>query len=167
MNCSRLRENLHTYAKGECDKAEEYEILMHLGNCSACSKELDEIKKVKQLLINHIEKAIIPLDLSDSIILAIDHNRYKKALNRKVIDISNWGRSMIAAGVIILVMNIFQPMYNGQQIQNNLVYATGSIGEKIVNKVDSINSGIAVLKVKLIELNGITSRVERNIRGGK
>ena len=138
MCCDENRKMLHEYASGKLSELESHAVAKHLKSCDRCRRELAEIKELKAFLKSDIQKNIrLPADLKFSIMSSIDLKRYKKSYKNTLGELANWGMSLVAAGLILLILNM-APREDLVRVQND-VYNTGeNITKRISQPLSSI-----------------------------
>lgn len=147
MNCDKYRVNLYGFAAGSLNDLENKAILKHLKSCEKCRKEVDEIRDIRRLLKSGSESVVSPqTDLKSNIMNSINLKKYKNAYKATLGELTNWGMSLVAAGLILLFINL-------------------SPTEKIIfQPINSINKSVGGFTEKIMELDGISGRIERLIR---
>lgn len=166
MCCNEYRYNLHEYSTGKLSELESHAIAKHLKSCDKCRRELEEIKEIKGFLkLNPQGNLLPPIDLKSGIMAAIDLRKYKKVYKNTLGELANWGMSLVAAGLILLLINI-APAGNIVQVQNDWDITREGIREKIYQPLSSINEGLDKFTNRITQLDGITGRMEREKKGG-
>lgn len=157
MSCKTYKELLHSYAAEELSELESSAVQKHLAGCNDCSKELQEIKTLKNLTIQMKLESINLDELKYNIMSAIKTTR-KAAAAYDARVVWKLGASMIACGLMVMVLN-FTSLGNDYQFQ--------SLGEKLSQPIAFINEGLEDMSSKIINLDGLTFRIQQKIRGGK
>lgn len=166
MRCNEYRNNLHEYAKGKLCELESRATAKHLKTCDECRKELEEIKELKALLMSGFQESMMPpMDLKSSIMASINLKKYKKANKNNWGELANWGMSLVAAGLILLLINV-TPMENILRAQNEWDDTKENITQKIYQPFSSINERLDKLTERVTQLDGITGRIEKGKEGG-
>ena len=167
MCCNENRGMLHEYATGKLSELENHAVARHLKSCDRCRSELAEIKALKVFLRSGFQESIIPpLDLKSSIMSSVDLNRYKKSYRNTLGEMTNLGMSLVAAGLILLILNT-APAGNLVQVQNELYNTGENITQRISQPFSSINERIDKLTNSIAQLDGIMGRIEKEKEGGK
>lgn len=167
MCCNENRGMLHEYATGELSELESRAVARHLKACDRCRSELAEIKSLKVLLRSGFQEGIIlPLDLKSSIMSSVDLKRYKKFYKNTLGEMTNLGMSLVAAGLILLILNT-TPKDNLVHVQNELYNTGENITQRISQPFSSINERIDKLTNSIAQLDGIMGRIEKEKEGGK
>jgi len=79
---------------------------------------------------------------------------------------ANLGMSLVAAGLILLILNT-APKDDLVRVQNELYNTGENITQKISQPFSSINERIDNLTNSITQLDGIMGRIEREKEGGK
>jgi len=167
MCCDENRGMLHEYAAGKLSELESYAVARHLKACDRCRRELAEIKALKVFLKSGFQESIIPsMDLKSSIMASVDLKRYKKSYRNTLGEMANLGMSLVAAGLILLILNT-APKDDLVRVQNELYNTGENITQKISQPFSSINERIDNLTNSITQLDGIMGRIEREKEGGK
>jgi predicted anti-sigma-YlaC factor YlaD len=166
MNCKAYRDMLHGYANNELNEIERSIVSEHLKSCPSCSDELEEIKKLK-LVLGSLKLQNVQLDgIKDSIMSMIEISRIKASTyNVKVL--ARLGTSMIACGLIALVLN-FTILGDAlaQQIRPISQAVNNTVG-KIDQPLAFINKGMTDMSDFIFDVNGMMFDIEQKIKGGK
>jgi len=166
MRCNEYRNNLHEYAKGKQCELESHATAKHLKTCEKCRRELNEIKELKIFLMSGFQESMIPpMDLKSNIMASINLKKYKKTSKNNWVELANWGMSLVAAGLILLLINV-TPMENMLRAQNEWDNTKENITQKIYQPFSSINERLDKFTEKVTQLDGITGRIEREKEGG-
>jgi hypothetical protein len=166
MCCNEYKNSLHEYASGKLSELEGHAVAKHLKTCDKCRRELEEIKQMKAFLKFSLQESMAPdSGLKSSIMASINLKKYKKASKNSWGELANWGMSLVAAGLILLFVNV-APADNMVQVQNDWNSTKESISESMHLPFSRINEGFGTFTAKITELDGITGRIERQKKGG-
>ena len=166
MCCNEYRNNLHEYASGGLSELECHAIARHLKTCDKCRREVEEIKEMKAFLKSGFQENVVPLmNLKSGIMASINLKKYKKVYKKNLGELANWGMSLVAAGVILLFINV-TPSDNIARVQNEWDNTKENITQKMQQPFSSINEGLDKFTKKITQLDGITGRIEREKKGG-
>ncbi len=165
MCCSEYRNSLHEYVSGGLSELESHAIARHLKTCDRCRSELDEIIGMKAFLKSGFQENVAPMNLKSEIMASINLKKYKKAYKNTLGELANWGMSLVAAGLILLFINV-APVENIEQVQSGWDNTKENISQKIYHPFSSINEGLDKFTRKISELDGVTGRIEREKKGG-
>lgn len=166
MCCNEYRNILHEYAKGKLSELESHGVTRHLKSCDRCRRELAEIKELKEFLEFSFQESMKPpMDLKSDIMASINLKRYKKAYKNNLGELANWGMSLVAAGLILLFINVTSTD-DIVRVQNEWGNTKENITEKIHQPFSSINKGLDKFTERITQLDGITGRIEREKKGG-
>lgn len=166
MRCNEYRNMLHEYANGRLSELESHKVTRHLKSCDRCRRELAEIKKLKEFLkLSFQDGMILPMDLKSDIMASINLKKYKKLYKNTLGELANWGMSLVAAGLILLLINM-TPTENIVHVQNEWDNTRENITEKLYQPLSSINRGLDKFTERITQLDGITGRIEREKKGG-
>ncbi len=166
MCCNEYRNDLHEYASGKLNELESYTIAKHLKSCDKCRRESKEIKELKAFLKFSLREDILPpMDLKSGIMASIDLKKYKTVYKNTLGEVANWGMSLVAAGLILLLLNV-APAGDMTHVQNDWNNTRDSIKEKIYQPLSSISEGLDKFTNRITQLDGITGRIEREKEGG-
>lgn len=166
MCCNDYKYNLHEYSTGQLNELERHAVAKHLKSCEKCRRELEEISELKAFLKPMPgEVPITPMDLKADIMGSISPKRYKSVYQSTLGELANWGMSLVAAGLILLLVNV-TPAGNLGRVHNGFDINGQSIEKKISQPFSTINKGFYKFTSRITELDGITGRMEREKKGG-
>lgn len=158
MNCSLYKEKLHSYISGSLSEMESRAVKKHLELCGDCREEAAQIKKAKLYLAALRKDSVPPPNLKSNIMAAIDLNKYKPKKKKDLSQLRNWGISLVASGLILMVLNTADI--------STIEKFTGTIYQKAAFPISIFNKSMAGISDTLINLNGATGNIERQIKGG-
>jgi predicted anti-sigma-YlaC factor YlaD len=166
MSCKTYKEMLHSYTNSELSPLDTKAVSDHLATCTDCHREVAEIRKLKAILAEARPDRIELLGLKESIMTAI---RITKKVRTAAFDIKVMSRlatSLIACGLLVFFMS-FTTLGSSLEAQSNKINIDISgLSQKIVQPIALINKGLQDMSSKLVDLNGITFRLQQKIRGG-
>jgi len=166
MSCNEYRNRLHEYVSRNLCELESHALARHLKSCEKCRRELEEIKEIKAFLKFGIQENITPpADLKPRIMASINLRKYKNVYKNSLGELTNWGMSLVAAGLILLFINLTPPG-NITYVQNEWGNMRENITEKVQQPLSSINEGLDKFTNAITQLDGITVRFERERKGG-
>lgn len=166
MSCDEYRNILHEYASGSLSELEHHAAAKHIKSCSRCRREVEEITKLKAILKSGSQDVIIPpADLKSEIMASINPKKYKKVHKNTMGELANWGMSLVAAGLILLLINA-APADDLTRAQNVWENRAENISEKIQQPLASISESLDRFTKSITELDGITWRIEKVKKGG-
>lgn len=155
MTCYQSRRDWHSYVKESLPEIELKELSDHLQNCSECREIIININETSKLLAQSHTLVIPPIDLKINVMLRIDKNKYrpnpfiqKFGASLHLLDLKNWGFSLVAAGVLLFAFNLtpFFPYLES----NSLLQFNSEVGKKISLPFDQM-SHIAQTTLEKIE----------------
>lgn len=166
MSCKIYKNMLHAYLGNELETFEKEAVQRHIQNCPDCSKETREIMQLKAVAAALKQDAPPLPGLKADIMSAI---KAVKKVHTELYDIKVMGRlagSMIACGILVFMLN-FTSLGSGLEMHaDKMNSGFGDVSKKITQPVAMINKGLIDLSTKIVNLNGITYRLEKKIRGG-
>lgn len=166
MCCNDYRYNLHEYSTGKLSELESHAIARHLKSCEKCRRELQEIREIKSILKPDIKDMVLPpIDMKAEIMKTINLKKYKTAHHNTLGEVANWGMSLVAAGLILLLLNV-APAGNVSHMQNDWDSRKESVKERLYQPISSINEGLDKFTSRITQLDGITGRMEMEKKGG-
>jgi hypothetical protein len=166
MCCNEYKNNLHEYSTGKLSELESHAIAKHLKSCEKCRRELEEIRELKSFLKPGIQDMLLPpMDLKSGIMKSINLRKYDAPHRNTLGEMANWGMSLVAAGLILLLVNI-APAGDLAQAHNDWNTRRENIREKLYQPISSINEGLDEFTNRITQLDGITGRMEREKKGG-
>lgn len=166
MSCKKYEDKLHSFAIGSLKEAERLELEMHLESCVSCKQEVYDIKRTADFIKANRTVPILPIEMKQNIMASIDLKRYKSADRKNRFELKNWGASMIAAGLILFALNLSH-YTNYYLAKESYLYNIGNeIGKKILLPINNLGQSANTVFGKIIELNGITMRMEESKKGG-
>lgn len=103
MDCTFIKIYLEPYEKGQLEKQHEIGISEHLNHCADCRQELKEIRVVNAMF-DEIEIPNLPKDFTRNVMKRI---RESEGSPNKSLwqEFSKWGISLVASGLIMLLLN--------------------------------------------------------------
>lgn len=141
MECREALKNMDKFLEGRLTDIEEHSLKKHLEKCKKCSKEYEETKQLFNLLLNH-KIVLPPLDFTQKIMSRIHHYNETKKSNYK--NIRNWGISFVAAGILIILLNVASVRYTINDFTSDVYTGVMQINHKILSPIiriqDSINT---------------------------
>lgn len=158
MDCNKCREKLHDYAKDSLDISSSIAVDKHLGICADCRRELDDILRLKEIGKTFDYSPELQRELRTSIMASIDPGRYKQPKRKNTNEMMKWGISMVAAGLVMMVLNIMPVTTNVMNVPTN--------HSKLIQSLDNFGKGFTSMSQRLIQLDGITERLQREHKGG-
>ena len=166
MSCKIYRPMLHSYTNNELSAIEKAELERHLRECSECRNEEAEIKKLKLIASAIKLDKVLLNDIKENIMAAIKVTAKASVAVYDFKVLGRLGASLIACGILVFFIN-FSTVGNSLETgSNKLNLNMQGIGQKISQPLGMINKGLADMSSKLVNLNGITFRLEQKIRGG-
>jgi hypothetical protein len=166
MSCKTNKEKLHSYICDELSPSETKAVSEHLESCADCSREVGEIKNLKAVITAVKTDKIQITGLKESIMSAI---KITKKVRVATYDIKVMGRlatSLIACGLLVFFMNFTALGSTIEEQSDKMNFDIGNIGQKITQPIALINKGLAGMSSKIIDLNGVTFRLQQKNRGG-
>ncbi|MFT9494294.1 anti-sigma factor family protein [Anaerosolibacter sp.] len=138
MECKKIVRMLDRYIRKELDESTVQEVEAHLAACGACRRELDAQEALHQLLDFPLEiKA--PPDFTLAIMAEIQKIHRKPRPN--LVSYKGWGRSLVAAGILMLVINVAGVSKHIDYGQ--IIHKTSAVQENIVFSMDEVNRNIS------------------------
>lgn len=166
MSCKTYSPMLHSYINNELNVLEKAEVQRHLQECQACREEELEIKKLK-FIINKVKLDKVQLiDMKQSIMAAIKVTAKAHAAAYDIKVLGRLGASLVACGILVLLLNFSALGNNIEAQRDKLNYKTQGVGQIVAQPIDIMNKGLTDMSSKILNLNGITFRLEQRIRGG-
>ena len=167
MSCKTDQLLLHSYVNNELNSIEKAETERHLQECQECRNEAEEIRKLK-VIISSIKPDKIQLNnIKGNIMAAIKVTAKASAVVYDFKVLGRLGRSLVACGILVLFLSFTTVGSNLEMHSSRLNIEMQGIGQKLTQPLSMINRGITDMSSKLVDLNGITFRLEQKIRGGK
>lgn len=135
MTCYRSRDNWHSYVKASLVGAELEDMTTHLTHCPECREIVSIIRKTAGVFAKSRIILSPPSAIRLNIMMAIDKNRYKKVSFPHLFELKNWGFSMVAAGVLLLTLNItsLAPTIESGQVAKFNNQIVQQIGQRITH----------------------------------
>ncbi|MDF2892062.1 MAG: hypothetical protein K0R80_2429 [Clostridia bacterium] len=166
MSCKTYKPMLHSYINDELNFIEKTELEGHLQECAECRNEEEEIKKLKRILSAVKPDKLQFIEFKENIMAAIKVTVKASAVVYDFKVLSRLGASLIACGILALLLN-FSAIGNNLEVSRDKInFNMQEIGQKVSQPLGFINEGLANMSSKLVNLNGITFRLEQKIRGG-
>lgn len=153
MTCYRSREDWHSYVIKSLSEAELEVLSTHLTYCPECRDLVSVIQETADILTMNQVILKPPASIKLNVMKAIDKNRYKKVTSSHVFQLKNWGFSMLAAGLLLLALNLtaLGPNFESGQVAE----LNSQIGQQIVRPFDQMRQAAyaAIIKVETITLS--------------
>ncbi|OGO78636.1 MAG: hypothetical protein A2Y23_10190 [Clostridiales bacterium GWB2_37_7] len=166
MSCKTYREMLHSYINNELNPLETKAVCEHLEVCADCSGEVSEIKKLKAVIAAVKNDKLQISGLKESILSAIKVTQKVRAAAYDIKVVGRLATSLIACGLLVFFMN-FTTLGSNLEVQSDKINIDiRSMSQKITQPMATINKGLTDMSSKIVDLNGITFRIEQKIRGG-
>lgn len=160
MECKEVIEKLDRYFENRLNDIDKYKIEKHLEKCSKCKSEYEELKKVFDILSNH-PIVLPPQDFTYKIMneikLKTKQNKIRPLMMKK------WGRSFIAAGLLIFVLNTSFG-YSVEDISSYIYKESFDMDYQISNFIKKVPSVLSKTYKKL-NIDGV--KFFKNIRFDK
>jgi hypothetical protein len=158
---------LHSYINNELNSIEMAKVQSHLQNCDECKNEEAEIRKLKSIISSVKLDKIQLSSIKGNIMAAI---KVTAKASAAVYDLKVLGRlaaSLIACSILVFFIS-FSTLGSDLEVHSNkLNLGMQGIVQKISLPFSVVNKGFTDMSSKLVDLNGITFRLEQKIRGGK
>ncbi len=166
MHCNKYKNIYHEYVSGKLNELESHAVAKHLKSCDKCRREVEEIRELRTILRDGFHEGIAaPAGLKSDIMALIDLKKYKNIHKNNLGEMASWGMSLVAAGLILLFINM-TPQDRIARVQYKWGARSGHIVQKIYRPFDSINGGLEKLTDGIVQLDGITGRLEKGREGG-
>lgn len=165
MNCKIYKEMLHSYVSNELNPFEREEINKHLESCLYCRREHEEILQLKRIAAELKPQSFQLDDLKAGILAAITPLKPKiTTYDIKVI----WrlGASLVACGVLALYLNFSSVGIPSSTEASQRNENIKQFGQKLSQPFAAIHKGLSDMSDGIFNLNGISIRIEKKIRGG-
>ena len=137
----------------------------HLASCDDCSKEMQEIRALKNI-IKQTKLECINLDELKYNIMSAIKNTPKAMASYDAKVVWRVGTSLIACGLMVMVLNFTSLGGEVKLHTDKMNIGFQSFGEKITQPIAFINQGLADMSDRIVNLDGITFRIQQKIRGG-
>lgn len=159
MTCYRSKDNWHSYVKNSLNEAELNGLADHLTQCPECRKLVSVIQETERLLAKSRVTLCPPASLKLNVMMAIDKNRYKETSSYSFpqtqksanadqrFGLNNWGLSMIAAGLLLLALNLTSLAPNFESGQ--FVELNSQIGKQLAHPFDKMRQAFGGVIVKI------------------
>jgi anti-sigma factor RsiW len=138
MECEKIERMLDRYIRKELDEGLEKEIENHLLTCEACSEEWKIQEAFHQLLDFPVEVKAPPDFILE--VMAKVQKIHRKP-ERPNMFYKGWGRSLVAAGILMIVINVAG--ISNHVNYDQMLYKTSAIQESIVFSMDEVNRNIS------------------------
>ncbi|MHB8126765.1 MAG: anti-sigma factor family protein [Desulfitobacteriaceae bacterium] len=127
----------------------------HLFYCSECRHTVSDIRDTSVSFAENQTVLQPPVSIKINVMAAIDKQKYNKGAipHSQLLDLKNWGFSMIVAGLIIFVINLspLAPYFASRQVAN----LNSIIGKQIALPVEimSLATHAALEKIGTLNIN--------------
>ncbi|WDV47343.1 hypothetical protein PV797_06475 [Clostridiaceae bacterium M8S5] len=135
MKCDDFSNKMFELYNSNKDE-EKKKLLEHLAHCDDCNREFNEMEEVFESLSN-LQLLSPPSDLTNNIMNEISKiNEKSKRYKRKAYRL--WGSSLVAAGILISIVNISFADTTIESSVNNIISKKYSITRSINKKLNTI-----------------------------
>lgn len=165
MSCKTYKSMLHSYVGNELSDLEESLMRRHLEDCRDCRQEILEIKRLQNLMPQIKEKPIYLAEIKGNVMAAIKSSKAVRTVMYDSKVLWHMGISMIACGLLVFAMNFIPMTGEFASGSHNSSFAQ-HVGQKLVQPIAVLNKGLVQISNNIVDLNGITFRLEQKIRGG-
>jgi hypothetical protein len=136
---------------------------VHLKNCLDCQTAVSQIQETAHILAKSQITITPPLEIKTNVMLTIDKNRYKentasshpltknKINSARPFELKNWGFSMVAAGILLFVLNLTLPTPKFES--NQVAVLNNALGKQITLPFDKISQVTEAVLHKIDSLN--------------
>lgn len=167
MSCKTYKNMLHSYIRNELSTMEEAAVKSHLKTCPDCGREVEEIKKL-QAAISTIKQDKIQLDgIKVNIMNVIKTAKKAKTAVYDFKVLSRLGTSLVACGILAFLLNLSSAGSHIDTAKIGLPMEMLNFKQKIVQPAALLNESLTGISNKIIDLNGISFRLEQKIKGGR
>lgn len=164
MNCKRHKISMYSYEKENIRGFEKEIIREHIKECKECKNELWEIKAIKEIFSQSLQKVQPPNDIKSNILSSINLNKYNYGKRMK--SFASIGTSMVVAGILLMILNYSGCTNNYLIINNSLAQGYKGFKTVIVQPIKLINKGFEDMSEGITQLDGITLRMKNQRNGG-
>jgi len=161
MTCRRSRDEWHSYVKSSLSELEMQEMTIHLTGCSECREIVLDIRETLGFLAKNLVAPAPPIDMKISIMAAITPNKYRRKYPRYPVELKTWGLSMVAAGLILFVVNL-SPLAANFNSTSSFGF-TSQIGWILTQPFNSMGRAADAVLGKVENLYGIPTKIEQAI----
>lgn len=156
MTCYRSRDNWHSYVKNSLSEAELEVMTTHLTQCPECRDLVSIIHETADLLAKNRIIFSPPASIKLNVMRAIDNSRYKKVSSSHVLELKNWGFSMVAGGLLLLALNLtsLAPTLESGQVAD----INSHIVQQIVQPFDKMSHAAYAAMIKLETITQSTQK---------
>ncbi|EOD00938.1 anti-sigma factor family protein [Caldisalinibacter kiritimatiensis] len=139
MECKEVMNNIDKYFEKKLDDFQVYSIEKHLQTCKSCREEYEEMEAIFDILSSH-QVVLPPPNLTDKIMSEIKTSKkiYKIRQTTKRI----WGASFIAAGLLIIILNISSIGYNIDDFAADVYMGSMKINQRIIKPFNIFTDNI-------------------------
>jgi predicted anti-sigma-YlaC factor YlaD len=143
MECKEVLKYIDMYFEGRLDDEIIKKVNNHLNRCSSCKKEYEEMELVFEALSNH---SIVqpPPDFVDNIMNKINEEKPKANRISQKIKIKI-GTGLIAAGLLIAVLNMSTVAYRIEDFSARLYTSTIEANQRVFKPLSQITNTFANL----------------------
>lgn len=141
MKCEDFSKKINEYLENTLDVEEKIEMEEHLDSCNLCRNKVDSMNHVFETLSN-LDLLCPPSDFTQNVMNAIGKisaksNSWKKKAYRL------WGSSLVAAGLLISIVNIsFADANIERHVVNNIVIKSHEINRSIDKEIEKVSNFI-------------------------
>ncbi len=164
MACHRRQDNWHSYVKNSLDELELQNMTNHLAECPQCQDIVSDIRETTSFLKKNRVVPEADTDLTANIMQRIDLNKYKKDVSPHFLTVKNWGFSLVAAGVILFVLNLTTLTPNFKS--NHVAEFNSKIGKELSQPLAKLSLLTHAALGKSEALFRIPTKIEQVIKGG-
>lgn len=141
MNCSMVMSKVDLYYEGRLSDTEAFNIEKHLEICGTCRNEYKEMEYLFNLLSDH-QVALPPIDFTENVMKEISNTTSNK---NRLSTVSRLGLSLVAAGLLIVSMNIMSLSSNTDSFSEYMSTGAREFNEIIINPFQKLSRGLDYL----------------------
>jgi hypothetical protein len=166
MSCKTYNPMLHSYINNELNVLEKAEVERHLQECQECKNEELDIKRLKLVIDKAKPDKVQLMDIKQNIMAAIKVTVKARTAAYDIKVLGRLGASLIACGMLVLFLNFSALGNNIEAQRDKLGFGAQGVGQIVAQPIDIMSKGLTDMSSKILDLNGITFRLEQRIRGG-
>ncbi len=151
MTCEKIERMLDRYIRKELEEEFKKEVESHLLTCEACNEEW-RIQKALHRMLDLPAQIKAPPDFTFEVMAKVQKIHRKRERPNALY--KGWGRSLVAAGILMIVINVAG--ISNHVNYNQVLYKTSVIQKSIIFSMDEVNRNISRL------FNNIDIRIWRD-----
>ncbi len=148
MKCMEVMQKINKYYDEKLSDIDIHKINKHLQKCSNCRNEYNEMKNIYRILSNH-QIVNPPEDFTQNVMDRINKNNNVRLKTNPTM--KNLGASLIAAGLIISIINFTNVNYDTNHFVSEITVKSTNINKEVMKPICKLKSTFGYLSESLVK----------------